>query len=223
MVNTSEDAYQGDAQFVATVDGQQVGGVHTVTALHGAGQSQAINLGTVAPGQHQFGISFLNDAYAGTPDTDRNLYVDSASYNGQQLPGTSAGLFSVGTDNFGFTNQTTTSNAVINVSEDVYQGDAQFTISVDGQQQGSVYTTAASHAAGQNQAISLSNLFETFQPHDIAVTFLNDKWDGTPDTDRNLYVNSIQFDGQTVPGAAAGLYSAGTNHFTAIAPANWTG
>ena len=224
VVNLSEDAYQGDAQFVATVDGQQVSGVHTITALHGAGQSQAINLGTVAAGRHQFGITFLNDAYAGTSNTDRNLYVDSASYNGQQLSGASAALFSAGTSNFGFTNnQTTSSNAVINVSEDAYQGDAQFIISVDGQQQGGVYTATASHAAGQYQAISLSNLFETFQPHDIALTFLNDKWDGTPATDRNLYVNSVQFDGQTVPGAAAALYSAGTSHFTAVAPANWTG
>jgi hypothetical protein len=118
---------------------------------------------------------------------------------------------------------TTTSTATINVSEDAYQGDAQFTIAVDGKQMGGIYTATALHGAGQSQAITLSGITENFTRHDIAVTFLNDKWDGTPSTDRNLYVNSIQFDGQNVAGGTAALMSAGTQHFTAMAPLNWTG
>jgi hypothetical protein len=115
-----------------------------------------------------------------------------------------------------------TSKLVLNVSEDAYLGDAQFAVAVDGKAMGT-YTATASHAAGQSQAITITGIAESFTPHDVAVTFLNDAGGGTTSADRNLYVNSIQFDGQTVPGATAALLSAGTDHFTAIAPAHWTG
>lgn len=223
VVNVAEDAYQGDAQFTISVDGQRVGGVHTATALHNAGQSQAISVTTVlGGGNHQIGVSFINDAWGGTPDTDRNLYVTGSTYNGQNVAGSTATLLSNGTATFGVTNSTS-SSVTLNMSEDAYQGDAQFTVAVDGKQMGGTYTATASHGAGQSQAITLSGITEHFTPHDIAVTFLNDKWDGTPSTDRNLYVNSIQFDNQPMAGSAAALMSAVTQHFTAIAPSNWTG
>src|SRR4051794_4714093 len=230
VLSISEDAYQSDAQYTITVDGQQVGGIQTATASHSAGQSQQVSLGTLSPGQHQVGVTFLNDKWDGTPQTDRNLYVNSATYNGQTVAGSSLALMSAGTQGFTVTGDvaptptpTITSTATINVSEDAYLGDAQFTIAFDGKQMGGTYTATASHSAGQAQAITLTGITESFTPHDIAVTFLNDAWAGTPSTDRNLYVNSIQFDGQAVSGGAATLWSAGTQHFTAIPPANWTG
>ena len=226
VVNVSEDAYLGDAQFTIAVDGQQVGDTYTATASHNAGQSQAISVNTVlGNGTHTVGISFINDKWDGTPSTDRNLYVTGASYNGQNVPGAADTLMSNGTTNFGLTTgtQVTSTAVVVNISEDAYQGDAQFTIVVDGKQQGGTYTATASHGAGQSQAITLVGIAESFTPHDIAVMFLNDKYDGTPSTDRNLYVNSIQIDGQDVPGGAAALMSTGTQHFAAVAPANWVG
>jgi hypothetical protein len=228
VLNISEDAYKGDAQYTITVDGQQVGGVRTATASHSAGQFEQVSFGTLSPGQHQVAVTFLNDKWDGTAQTDRNLFVNSATYNGQTVAGSSLALMSARTQGFTVTgdtapNPTITSTATINVSEDAYLGDAQFTIAVDGKQMGGTYTATASHSAGQEQAITLTGITESFTPHDIAVTFLNDAWAGTPSTDRNLYVNSIQFDGQAVSGGAATLWSAGTQHFTAIAPANWTG
>jgi hypothetical protein len=230
VLNISEDAYLGDAQFTISVDGNQFGGIQTATASHSAGQSQAIDVGPLAAGQHSVAVSFINDAWGGTPATDRNLYVDWASYNGQTVAGSDLALWSAGTQGFTVTGDvaptpasTITSTARINVSEDAYLGDAQFIITVDGNQMGGTYTATASHAAGQSQDITITGIAESFTPHDIAVTFLNDAYGGTPSTDRNLYVNSIQFDGQAVSGGAAALWSAGTQHFTAIAPANWTG
>ena len=41
VVTVNEDAYQGDAQFTVSVDGTQVGGTQTTTALRGSGQTQA--------------------------------------------------------------------------------------------------------------------------------------------------------------------------------------
>ena len=99
----------------------------------------------------------------------------------------------------------------------------QFTFAVDGEQTGGIFTTSALHSAGQLQAIALDGFAQAFTPHDIAVTFLNDAHGGAPSTDRNLYVDSIQLGGQNVPGAAAVFMTAGTQHFSASAPSNWTG
>ena len=41
VVTVNEDAYQGDAQFTVSVDGTQVGGTQTTTAVRGSGQTQA--------------------------------------------------------------------------------------------------------------------------------------------------------------------------------------
>ncbi len=97
-LHLSEDAWMGDAQFIVSVDGQQYGGVQTVTALHGLAQDQTFNLqGAFSVGAHDLAISFINDAWGGTPDTDRNLYVDGIDLNGTPQPGGTAALYSNGT------------------------------------------------------------------------------------------------------------------------------
>ena len=79
----SEQAYQGDAQFLVLVDGQTIGGVQTATASHAAGQDQRyVVRGDFGPGQHVLEIDYLNDLYYGTADTDRNLFVDRLSAGG---------------------------------------------------------------------------------------------------------------------------------------------
>lgn len=79
----SEDAYQGDAQYTVSVDGKQVGGTYTATASHAAGASQSLVLtGTWGTGAHTVAVTFLNDLYAGTAATDRNLYVGRVTYDG---------------------------------------------------------------------------------------------------------------------------------------------
>ena len=108
---------------------------------------------------------------------------------------------------------------VINLSEDAYQGDAQFTVSVDGVQQGGIQTATASHQAGANQAFTFKGDFGA-GPHTVGVNFLNDLYDGTPSTDRNLYVNGISVNGQTMPNGSADLMSAGNVDFYIVsAPA----
>jgi len=88
-MKVSEDAYQGNAQYVVDVDGVQVGGIRTATASHAAGDSQTVTLNSdYAYGTHKVSIDFLNDAYAGTPATDRNLYVHIVSLDGQATGGT---------------------------------------------------------------------------------------------------------------------------------------
>jgi hypothetical protein len=92
ILNISEDAWangdgtsdsSGDATFTVAVDGEQIGGTFIASASHSAGQDQSLTLNcTLGLGSHTVTVNFLNDAWGGTDVTDRNLYVDSVTYNG---------------------------------------------------------------------------------------------------------------------------------------------
>ena len=104
VLRIAQDAYQGDARYTVAVDGAQVGGVLTASALRGSGQSDTINvLDNLAPGPHEVRLTFLNDRYDGTPATDRNLFLDGAIYNGVAVAGAVRQLYSAGPVSFGFT------------------------------------------------------------------------------------------------------------------------
>ena len=92
---------------------------------------------------------------------------------------------------------------VFQISEDAYangdgtsdaKGDATFTVSVDGKQIGGTFTAAASHAAGQEQTVTLNGYFGP-GTHSVSVNFLNDASGRQAATDRNLYVDSITYKG----------------------------
>jgi hypothetical protein len=225
----SEDAWNGDAQFTVKVDGVQVGGVQTTTASHAAGEWQDIALaGTWAIGPHTVDITFLNDDWGGSAATDRNLYVQSVTINGDTISYTDAHndasngqtapdgavLAIDGTVSFtdnpssppadggGGTGGTTGAPLTLHVSEDAWNGDAQFTVMVDGVQFGGTQTVTASHAAGQWQDVAIDGTLSS-GPHTVAVNFINDGWGGSAATDRNMYVQSITVNGETIPGTAA--------------------
>ena len=76
---------------------------------------------------------------------------------------------------------------VLRISEDAYangdgtsdaQGDAVFTVSVDGKQIGGTLTATASHSAGQEQSFTINGSFGGGD-HTVSVDFLNDAWAGT--------------------------------------------
>ena len=114
---------------------------------------------------------------------------------------------------------------VLQVSEDAYangdgasdaQGDATFTVSVDGKQIGGTFTASTSHSAGQEQSFTINGSFGAGN-HTVSVDFLNDAWNGTAATDRNLYVDSIAADGSNANQSAA-LMSSGTQDFSVAIP-----
>jgi beta-glucanase (GH16 family) len=237
-LHVSEDAFNGDAQFTVTVDGTAFGGTQTVTASHAAGQWQDIAIaGTLAAGPHTIGVNFVNDAWGGTAATDRNMYVQSITVNGETLQGPSAqntaanggqasdpsaAVMDVnGTATFHSTGSSSSgtvapSTIVFHVSEDAWNGDAQFQVMVDGNAVGGVQTATASHAAGQVQDITLSGDFGAQGPGHVDVVFLNDAWGGTAATDRNLYVQSIDVNGVHLAGSSAVNNAA--NHEEALDP-----
>jgi hypothetical protein len=232
----SEDAYLGDALYTISVDGTQVGGTLTAHASHAAGQSDTVTVqGNWGSGDHTVLVHLLNDRWDGTPDTDRNLYVESVSFNGTNLPqgaignvlgqtfsfhdGASAGTTAPAITTLPQANSTDTSSQmhsgssptigagsdqlVFKISEDAYLGDALYTISVDGSQVGGALTAHASHAAGQSDTVEVQGNWGSGD-HTVLVHFLNDRWDGTPDTDRNLYLDSVSFNGTNLPQGAIG-------------------
>jgi len=99
VLDLSEDAYGGDAQFTLTVDGKAVGSAQAVTAAHGKGQSEAFTFKGDWSGPHVVGVSFTNDRYDGTAATDRNLYIDGATFDGAAVEGKTP-LYGNGTASF---------------------------------------------------------------------------------------------------------------------------
>ena len=212
-VNVSEDAYRGDAQYTVSVDGNQVGGVDTASTSHAAGVTQDLVLnGNWGSGSHTIGITFINDLYDGSPTEDRNLYVNNVTYDGTSATPASVVEYRDGTTNF----TTPTSPLTLLLSEDAYQGDAQYSVSLDGSN-ASTGTVTASNSNGQSQAINVLGTL-TAGTHDLAVSFLNDLYDGSPSTDRNLYVKGLELNGSMLPTSSATLDSNGTVHFSVVVP-----
>lgn len=260
-LNMAEDQALGvDAQFTVNVDGQQIGGVQTVTASQSAGQTEPFTfLGDFAPGEHNVTVSFVNNFIYPGLSGDRNLYVDGVTYDGQTVSSSTTPLYETalyppnstegntyGNTTFqvndttaipaGAAPQATTTPAavsvgsgadtlVLNMAEDPYQGDAQFTVSVDGKQIGGTQTTTAVVDQGQAQEFDVHGDFGA-GTHTVSVDFLNDKigdfYPGTTwavdTTDRNLYVMGASLDGGTpASGAPWELSSNGSHDFTVTA------
>ena len=103
LLRMAEDECDGDALFNLAVDGQQLGGNFTVTASHAAGQVQEFAFkGDWGAGEHKAVVTFTNDHWRGTPEADRNLYLESATYNGKDIPGAKLVLLSAGSQTFSF-------------------------------------------------------------------------------------------------------------------------
>ena len=115
----SEDPYQGDAQFTVSVDGKQVGGTLTTTAISWEGQTQEFDLhGAWGSGKHTVVVSYTNDA-SGMKDAngntydaqDRNLYINKISYDGTAAAGTPWELASTGSQSFSVSGTTPAATA----------------------------------------------------------------------------------------------------------------
>ncbi len=115
VFNLSEDAWQGDAQAYVTIDGQRLGGLQTVTALHKLGQTQKVSfLVPLSAGPHTASVAFVNDAWGGTVATDRNLYVDSIDLGARHVV-IGATLLSNGTRSFAIPAAPVTAGSVLTI------------------------------------------------------------------------------------------------------------
>lgn len=233
VLHVSEDAYQGDAQFVVRVDDKVVSDVLTATASHAAGKTQDITVsGDFGSGTHKVSVTYLNDLNGGSAG-DRNLYVEGitvdgtlyssakanmtynytadfnlnfkASSSASSGSSTSSSTAGTTTSNVSTPNASSTDSITLRVSEDAYKGDAQMVVKVDGKQLGdSAYTVTASHADGKTQDITLHGDFTT-GTHKVEVAFINDFYEGSASADRNLYLQGNDVNGTFHAEAAASL------------------
>jgi hypothetical protein len=232
VLTLAEDAFKGNAQANIAVDGKMLNAQPiTVTAVKNAGQSETFTFkSTFGPGAHDLAVSFLNDAYGGTPATDRNLYVNGVNYDGISSRPGSAALDTTGTTRFTIppagdpeATPTTTNGGtfgsgpdtlVLTLAEDAFKGDAQASVAIDGKTlNAQPVTVTALKNAGQSETFTFKGAFGS-GAHDLAVSFLNDAYGGTPTTDRNLYVNGASFNGISTRPATAALDTAETTHLT---------
>ncbi|MCJ2022473.1 hypothetical protein MKK84_34585, partial [Methylobacterium sp. E-065] len=240
VLKLSEDAYKGDAQYTVSVDGQQVGGTLTAHAAHVPVSTALADTLTVqgnfGAGPHTVSVNFLNDAYD-RPGNDRNLYVDAASYNAAAVANSSLTFLSPGPQQFAVPGTAASTGApatttvgtgpdklVLKLSEDAYKGDAQYTVSVDGQQVGGTLTAHAAHVAGSTALDDTLTVQGNFGagPHTVSVNFLNDAYDG-PGNDRNLYVDAASYNGAAVANSSLTFLNPGPQQFAVPGTAASTG
>ncbi len=212
VVRVAQDAYEGEAQFVFSVDGAQIGGIHTVHASHAAGAYEDIILTGDVSDASLLSFQFVNDLYHGTPEQDRNLYIKQVSLDGHTMSGDSlinyagwngdgeAKLFNNGAAVLPI-GERSANSLTLTVAADAYGGDAQFVVVVDGRQIGGVHGTHAAFAAGERETVTVSGDFGR-NPGEIRIDFINDLNGGAPEADRNLYVDKMTINGTEVLGSA---------------------
>ncbi len=212
VLKITQDAYQGDSQYSISVDGKQIGGTFTAKALHNSGQSDTLEIkGNWGVGNHTVSVQLLNDLYGGSADKDRNVYVESATYNGTAVNNsklvagwTKAQSFSI-TDSTAVgaqtseTNQptTTTDTITVRVSGDSYNGDPNFVLTLDGRAIDTKNLVTADRDKGEWQTFTFTGDFDLdgLQNHRVGIKFDNDLWGGKSTMDRNLYIDKVTFNG----------------------------
>jgi hypothetical protein len=220
-INVSEDAWQGDAQFLVKVDGSQVGGTEAASALHSSGDADVVQLtGDWGQGSHNVQLQFLNDAYGGSATTDRNLYVNSIALDGTNYSGTTAALLGDSTDSFAVGGSTKVAASPadtlsLHLSGDDYQGDPAFTLFIDGKAVSTVQKVTALHSAGAWQNFLFSGKLGA-GTHSIGVQYGNDLYGGSSTTDRNLYINGIDVNGHHYGTGVQELTGNGTASFSVV-------
>jgi endoglucanase len=226
VLKMSENAYKGDAQYVVKVDGKQVGGTFSAAALHGSGSSDSLTVyGDWGAGSHSVTVTYVNDLRNVATGSDRNLYVDGVSYNGTAIAGASANMYSAGSQTFTTAAATVATvgtgadSFVLKMSENAYKGDAQYIVKVDGKQVGGLFSAAALHGSGSSDTLTVYGDWGAGS-HGVTVTYVNDLRNVATGGDRNLYVDSVSYDGTAIAGASANMYSAGSQIFSAVAPAS---
>ncbi|CAH2602002.1 Family 16 glycosylhydrolase [Rhodovastum atsumiense] len=98
---------------------------------------------------------------------------------------------------------------VFKISEDAFQGDAQYTIKVDGQQVGGTFAAKALHSYGQSDTIILKGDWG-LGSHRVEMAFLEDAWGGIGTLDRNLYLDAASYDGVRIPDSTLAFRRTGT-------------
>ena len=108
------------------------------------------------------------------------------------------------------------------LTQDAYQGNAQFSMSLDGTASGAitlspVALTSSAHAEMFSWSGSITD-----RAHEIGVTFLNDAWGGSDATDRNVHVMGVIYDNKDYLPSAVNLTNTGSQLLVDVGSSNPT-
>lgn len=170
--------------------------------------NQGVRVGGLTPTQYDGGQ---------TPTGSANYLVDPMNGSSVTVPAGYSTVVVADTPNRFAGPAVTLGNGpdtlVLHVSQDAFQGDAQFNIAVDGQRVGSGLTASVAHATGDSQAFVLQGEFGP-GPHTVYIDFLNPVVGDTPTTSRTLYIDSIDYQGQTTTSANPAITTTAYQTFT---------
>nr|WP_294508952.1 carbohydrate-binding domain-containing protein [uncultured Rhodopila sp.] len=217
VLQVSENAYQGNAQFTVSVNGNPVGGVQTILALNSGNQTQTFTfLGDWGSTQNSVTISFVNPL--SDANGSRTMLPQSISYDGTGYSSNDAALSATGSVSFIVGDVPAVGSGpdllVLNIDETAYQGDAQFTISVDGTQVGGVQA-ATMQNDGEAEQFDVFGNWGGGQ-HTVVVDFVNGLSDAAGS--RNLFIWGMNYDGTDYANNVSNLYGGGLAAFL-IGPA----
>jgi hypothetical protein len=214
----AEDAYQENAQFVVLVDGTQVGGTYTASARESAGDSNVFTLtGSWGAGPQDVQIQFLNDAYGGSSATDRNLYVNSMTYDGITNVGPAA-FWTSGTQDFTVGGSVSTVDAppdvlTVQLSKASQSDNAQFVLLIDGNPVSAALGISDLRSSGQWQAFSFAGTLGAGN-HTIGVEFADGSGHGAG---HKVYVDGISLNGAQIGSGVTTLSPNGVASFVVAA------
>ena len=226
-LKVSQDYYKAGAQYTVAVDGVQIGGTQTAVAWKSSGLSDTVDvLGTWGSGDHTLTVNFLNDDWAGVTAgvDDRNLYLDGVAFNNAPVANSTRSLASNGPQSVTFnkpappvqantqTIGTGADSLVLKLTQQPYLGSAQYTVAVDGVQVGGTLTAVALRNSGNQDTITVKGDWAA-GTRACLVTMTNDLYQGTPETDRNLYLEAATFNGTPVTDAAGDVANSRTFNF----------
>ena len=213
LVVAGDNMHGTDAQIEVFVDGKQVGGTYTITADHGQGQTQTIQIAGnfSATTAHQVQIQFINDNWDGqTGDgNDINAYVELISLNGQTI----AGIQGTNTANNGVLPAANANEAVMDV-------DGSLTFNVPATTISASSTTSGASTSSSNP-LTLVVAGDNMQGTDAQIeVFVDGKQIGGTYT-----ITADHGQGQTQTIQIAGNFSATTAHQVQIQfiNDNWDG
>ena len=106
------------------------------------------------------------------------------------------------------------------LTQDAYQGNAQFSMSLDGRASSAITMSPVALTKNAHAEMFSWSGNITDGAHEIGVTFLNDAWGGNASLDRNVHVMGVIFDSKDYLPSAVNLTNTGSQLLVDVGSSN---
>ena len=108
------------------------------------------------------------------------------------------------------------------LTQDAYQENAQFSMSLDGMASGAISLSPVALTKSAHAEMFTWSGSITDRAHEIGVTFLNDAWGGSAGLDRNVHVMGVIYDNKDYLPSAVNLTNTGSELLVDVGSSNPT-